>query len=333
MVYNKDYIKWIEIGNEPNGEGNNGYNPYQLAALTSCAYDGHNSTVKSQDGSGIGIKTADPNIKVAMAGLAGINKRYIESMVFWLENNRPDGTLGLDAFNVHTYCRKQISYNGYSVYTGVCPEIGNIVSDELKELIDYRNKYYPDVEIWLTEFGWDTNQSYETENSAHAYGPYTGRQVQAMWLVRAYFMFAGAGIDRAAMYMCKDLGNDETTVGKYGTSGVIDSNGKYKDSYYYIYTLKSTMSDMRFAEIIDSGNEDVWIYRFENDSGKSCYAVWCPTMDNVRCDNFKLEIDADNATLVEFQYGEISGVSSELKVKDKTVTINVSECPVLVFAE
>ena len=93
------------------------------------------------------------------------------------------------------------------------------------------------------------------------------------------------------------------------------------------------MSDMRFAEIIDSGNEDVWIYRFENDSGKSCYAVWCPTMDDVRCDNFKLEIDADNATLVEFQYGEISGVSSELEVKDKTVTINVSECPVLVFAE
>ena len=328
--YNKDFIKWIEIGNEPNGEGNNGYNPYQLAALTSCAYDGHNSTVTAPDGSGVGIKTAAPNVKVAMAGLAGINKRYIESMVFWLENNRTDGTLGIDAFNVHTYCRKQISYNGYTVYTGVCPEIGNIVSDELKELIDYRNKYYPDVEIWLTEFGWDTNQSYETENSAHAYGPYTGRQVQAMWLVRAYFMFAGAGIDRAAMYMCKDTVSEDV-VGKYGTSGVVTSDGKYKDSYYYIYTLKNTMSDMYFAEIIDSGNEDVWIYRFENGEGKSCYAVWCPTMDNVRVDGFKLNVNGQSATLVEFKNEEKSGVSSTLEVKDGAVSVNVSECPILVF--
>lgn len=326
-------IKWIEIGNEPNGEGNNGYTPYQLAALTSCAYDGHNSTVKAPDGSGVGIKTANPDMKVAMAGLAGINKRYIESMVFWLVNNRPDGTVGLDAFNVHNYCRKQISYNGYTVYTGVCPEIGNIVSDELKELIDYRNKYYPDIEIWLTEFGWDTNQSYETENSAHAYGPYTGRQVQAMWLVRAYFMFAEAGIDRAAMYMCKDVGNEETSVGKYGTSGVVTSDGEYKDSYYYIYTLKNNMNDMYFAEVIDSGNEDVWIYRFENGEGKSCYAVWCPTMDDVRVDNFKLNIDGSNATLVEFRNEEKSGVSSSLEVSDGAVTVNVSECPILVFSD
>lgn len=332
-VINKNYINWIEIGNEPNGEGNNGFTPYQLAALTSCAYDGHNSTITVPDGSGVGIKNADPNIKVAMSGLAGINRRYIQSMVFWLKNNRSDGSVGIDAFNVHTYCRKSISYNGYTVTVGMCPELGNIVSNELKELIEYRNKYYPGIEVWVTEFGWDTNQSYETENSAHAYGPYTGRQVQAMWLVRAYFMFAQAGVDRAAMYMCKDTGDEETTVGKYGTSGVIASNGKYKDSYYYLYTLKSTMSDMRFAEVIDSGNEDVWIYRFENGDGKSCYAVWCPTMDNVRYDNFKVSVNGTTATLTEFASGETSGISSSLTVTDGAVTVNVSECPILIFSE
>jgi hypothetical protein len=94
------------------------------------------------------------------------------------------------------------------------------------------------------------------------------------------------------------------------------------------------MSDMYFTEIIDSGNEDVWIYKFENGQGKTCYAVWCPTSDNVRVDGYQLNIgNASSATLVEMAYGEIAGVSSALTVNNGTVSVNVSECPILVIAE
>lgn len=330
-IYNKNVIKWIEAGNEPNGEGNNGFTPYEIAALTSTAYDGHCSTVKSTNKSGIGVKNADPNLKMAMAGLAGVGTRYIKAMAHWMRFNRADGSLGLDAFNVHTYCRKTVTYNGYTFSYGVCPEVGNITG-ELKNLAEFRDKYYPSIELWLTEFGWDTNQSYETENSCHAYGEFTARELQAMWLVRAYFMFASVGVDRCAMYMCSDLGYEETAVGKYGTSGIIAYNGEYKDSYYYIYTLRNTMGDMYFAEIIDSGNENVWIYRFENGKGKSCYAVWCPTMDSVEVDNYKLIIDGDNATMVEFANKSKEGISTRLTVENKTVTVGVSERPVLIFS-
>ncbi len=329
---NLDYITWIEAGNEPNGEGNDGFTPYELAALTSCAYDGHVNTVKTESKSGVGIKNADPNMKLAMAGLAGIQTRYIKSMVFWMENNRSDGKVAMDAFNVHTYCKKLISFNGYRVYVGVCPEIGGI-TDEVKELCEYRDKYYPDIEVWVTEFGWDTNTSYETENACHPYANFTARQLQAMWLVRAYFMFASVGVDRAAMYMIRDEGDEATGIGKYGTSGVVTVDGEYKDSYYYISTLKATMNDMHFAEIIDSGNENVWIYRFENGEGKSCYALWCPTMDDIKVDGFKLNIDGTKATLTEFENGDTDGVSTPLTVKDGRVTVNVSEKPILIFSE
>ena len=330
--FNRNYITWIEAGNEPNGEGNDGFSPYELAALTSTSYDGHCGTVIAETGSGVGVISANANVKMAMAGLAGVNLRYIQAMSFWLEHNRTNGELGLDAFNVHTYCKKLINYNGYQVYVGVCPEIGNI-TEHVKALCEWRDMYYPDKEVWLTEFGWDTNTSYQTENACHPYGPYSARQLQAMWLVRAYFMFSSVGVDRAAMYMAQDLGNEATSTGKYGTSGVISSSGEYKDSYYYIYTLKNTMGDMHFAEIIDSGEENVWIYRFENGEGKSCYAVWCPTMDDIRFDGFKLNIDGASATLTEFEYGEMSGISSSLTVTNGTVTINVSEKPVLIFSE
>ena len=329
---NTNVIKWIEAGNEPNGEGNDGFNPYEIAALTSTSYDGHCSTVKSGSGSGVGVKNADPNLKMAMAGLAGVGTYYIKSMVHWMKFNRPDGKIALDAFNVHTYCRKTVTYNGYTFSYGVAPEIGDITG-ELKNLAEFRDKYYPDIELWLTEFGWDTNTSYETENACHPYGEFSARELQAMWLVRAYFMFASVGVDRCAMYMCSDLGNEETSVGKYGTSGVIASNGEFKDSYYYIYTLRNTMGDMYFSEIIDSGNENVWIYRFENGKGKSCYAVWCPTMDSVEVKNYKLTIDGNDATMVEFANKEINGISTHLTVENKTVTVDVSERPVLIFSE
>ena len=267
-----------------------------------------------------------------MAGLAGVGTRYIQAMSFWMEHNRADGKVALDAFNVHTYCKKLITHNGYQVYVGVCPEIGKI-TEYVVELCEWRDKYYPDKEVWLTEFGWDTNTSYQTENACHPYADFTAREIQAMWIVRAYFMFAAAGVDRCALYMASDLGNEETSVGKYGTSGVISSSGELKDSYYYIYTLRNTMGDMHFAEVIDSGNDDVWIYRFENDNGKSCYALWCPTMDDVRVDGYKLNIDGTKATLTEFKNLEISGVSSDLTVENGSVTVNVSERPILVFSE
>ena len=93
------------------------------------------------------------------------------------------------------------------------------------------------------------------------------------------------------------------------------------------------MGDMYFAEVIDSGNENVWIYRFENGNGKSCYAVWCPTMDDVRVNGYVLDIDGNTATMTEFANLDIDGVSSELTVTNGKVTVNVSEVPVLIFSE
>jgi hypothetical protein len=324
------YCNWIELGNEPNGEGDDGFTPYQLAALTSCAIDGHNQTVTSKSGSLVGAKIADPNMKIAVAGLAGIQTRYTKALAFWLEHNRAGGDIGIDAFNVHTYCRKSISYNGYAVEVGVSPEEADL-EGQLRDILEFRDKYYPNVEVWLTEFGWDTNQSYQTEGSSHAYGQFTGREVQGIWLVRAYMILAKIGVDRAAMYMCYDIGDDASSVGKYGTSGVISSKGEKKESFYYIYTLRDTTKGMRFIEEIDSGNKDVWIYKFADDNGNVCYSLWCPTMDDIRVDDFALNIEgADNATLIEMEYGVESGTKTELTVKDGTVTVDVSEKPIFV---
>ena len=282
-------IKWLEFGNEPNGEDSLGFVPYQLAALQSAAYDGHQGTLTStqveKNGYHFGAVNGDPNMKVAIAGLAGLQTRYMITMVYWLKANRTDGNVAFDAFNYHSYFGYTYYLNGVDLTVGVCPESFGIVQ-ALSPMIEYRNKYYPEKEVWLTEFGWDTNQSYETMTSCHAYNvtDLDGdgdideddkfarvHQIHGDWLVRAYILFSSCGLDKATMYMCEDAGDERTSVGKYGTCGIWDEDGKAKDAYYYIYTLKSNLNDYTFTREIATGNNNVWLYEFKNPDGKTAY--------------------------------------------------------------
>ncbi|MBR7100885.1 MAG: hypothetical protein IKC74_01210 [Clostridia bacterium] len=328
-----DYLDWIEMGNEPNGESQDGFTPYQLAALTSAGYDGHENTMTDilGDSSHFGVKNADPTMKVAMAGLAGVGSRYISSMVYWMKANRNDRQVAMDAFNVHSYFCKEFTINGQKILMGVSPEEFDLIGD-LSQLIELRDKYYPEKEVWLTEFGWDTATSYTTKTACHAYGEYTARQVQAMWLTRAYLIMSAAGVDKATMYMCEDGGSEDTTANsQYGTCGVFDYKGNPKDSYYYMYTLRNTLYDYTFVQEIDSGRSDVWIYQFADEDGNYGYALWCPTSDSTKVENFKLYIDADKAVLVENAFGEINGIKTDLTATNKVVTVNVSENPIYVM--
>ena len=331
----RGHLTWLEFVNEPNGEDSRGLTPYQLAALTSAAYDGHCNTLVDPFGESdhFGAKNADPTIKVAMAGLAGIGSRYCASMVYWMKANRIDHQVSMDAFNVHSYFCREFKINGQTVMMGVSPEEFGLV-DELSQLVELRDKYYPEKEVWLTEFSWDTATSYTTKTACHAYGEYTARQVQAMWLTRAYLLLSASGVDKATMYMCEDGTAEDTTNNvQYGTCGVIDYQGNKKDSYFYMYTLKETLADYTFVQEIDSGRSNVMIYQYADAEGNYAYALWCPTSDSTKVNDFKLYIDADKATLVENAYGEIYGVKTDLTANDKIVTVNVSENPIYVVVE
>ena len=347
QVVGLNYIKWVELGNEPDAgwfSPHEYYSAYQYAALLSAGYDGHCGTMVSSvldNGYHFGIKNADPNMGVAMAGIAAASCNCVNAMSYWMMANRADGQVAFDAFNVHHYMAKQITLEGHNFTVGVSPEEGNL-KGVMEKFVELRNKYYSDKEVWITEFGWDTNQSYSTETSAHAYGDYTGRQVQAMWLTRAYLLLSSTGVDKATMYMCEDAGIDSEVSGKYGTCGVIgyerDANGKTvevkKDSYYYIYTLKNTLGDYAFNREISTYNENVIIYEYKTADGRTAYAAWCKTSDGTVVEDYQLRIGADGATLVEAVYGDIDGVQTQLTSDDLGyVTINISENPVYIVVD
>ncbi|MBO5379463.1 MAG: hypothetical protein J6A90_03970 [Clostridia bacterium] len=340
-------VEWIEMGNEPDGGWNGIHNylsAYMLAAATSAAYDGHCATIPtpSEGGYHLGGKNADSTMKFALAGVAGVSNEYINALVYWMQANRQDGQIAFDAFNVHHYMTKQIVLpNGSSAYVGISPEEAKI-DEVLSNLVAMRDKYYPEKEVWITEFGWDTNQSYSTPTSSHAYGEYTGRQVQAMWLTRSYLIFSACGIDKADMYMCEDAGIEAESTGKYGTCGVIayerDENGKTvevkKDSYYYLYTLKNALGAYTFDSRVEAYDENVMIYKFVSEDGGEAYAVWCKTSDGTKVENYQLRIDSERATVIEAVYGDIDGVKTETVADEYGyVSVDVSENPIYVIVD
>ena len=343
----------LEPLNEPDGTwlGREQYfTPFEMAAFLSICYDGHEGKFKN-----CGVKQADPNFLMSMSGGAGLSYSRLRAVEFWCKYNRKDGKLPFDVINAHCYCGKKLDEKGVAelvdvnivdrgdqganIFVGVSPEEGNIVGN-FDRIRDWRDRYYPNLEIWLTEFGWDTNQSYKTSTSAHAYAEYTGRQVQAMWLVREYLLLSSIGVDRAAMYMSRDCGPEETAVGKYGSSGLVRFpieitpnnviQGNKKDSFYYIYTLKEMLKDCTFAGEVESTNANVKIFKYVTDEGKAKYAVWCTTSNGTKIPGYILPVGEGDYSLVQFAFEAYKGKWSDLENNGGKVTVNVSECPIFV---
>lgn len=162
-------IKYLQIGNEPDATwwGEHGYHsPQELAALYSAVYDGHKGKlaethIHTSYGAELpiyGMKTADPDIKFVMGGLSFIEPDYMRQMIIWWDNHRGVGDYPLDVISVHDYHNTVGSQGGDPNRKGVSPDItvyGRTLYDRAKQIVDFRNKYMPDCEVWLSEYGYD----------------------------------------------------------------------------------------------------------------------------------------------------------------------------------
>ena len=163
-----------------------------------------------------------------------------------------------------------------------------------------------------------------------------------MWLVREYLLLSSAGIERGAMFLIRDCGPEETSVGKYGTSGIVCApherkgyvvQGNKKDSYYYLYTVKDLLGKTHFAEALTADYDDMNVFRYEKADGKSIYAVWFTSMDNRKVPGVGIKIGTEKATLVELANLTIRGRRTALTAENGMVYVDVSEMPIFIVEE
>lgn len=321
-------LRYLENWNEPDKwwQGRAGYfRAYEYAAMCSADYDGHQGAL----GATVGIKNADRDLRLVMAGTAGLQLDYLKCIRFWSQHFR-SGSVPFDVLNVHHYANtggEQRQGQG-----GISPEADRLL-ERLRTLVDYRNRYLPDKELWVTEFGYDTHPA--SPQRAPAIGDKSGEQVQADWIVRSYLALAAAGVDRAALYMLRDVNPASAT--QFDTSGLVGPKGSWarKPSWYFVHTLKARLAGMRFEKELAAGRDDVRIYEFRHaEEPRSAFALWCPTSNGSAIPDYCFRLPQGAvATQVAFADGSTNGIATPLPIRDAAVTLAVSETPVLVLVD
>ena len=211
---------------------------------------------------------------------------------------------------------------------------------ELRHRTDLLFGVHP-VELWLSEFGFDTNEKspYKTPR-IYKNGQLVADQqdVQAQWLLRGFLEVAAARWDRAMIYDYRD--ENSITGDLFRSSGLlVDKSLGYtpKKSYYAVATMKNALRGTKFNQEIkvdddptfttDSvyGGHSYWfrdstyhrILKFTTSNtalptvaGQVVYATWLPTMSGAVRYNVQIPVPtgATQATLVRVRVGDIDGV-------------------------
>ena len=306
------YIRYYENWNEPDktwhGERAH-FSPEELAAMCSADYDGHEGTI----GDTYGIKQADPNSKLVYGGLAGgsAGVEYLNRMKAWAEQNRTDKALPFDVINFHMYLGRS------------CPEKSSFVENASK-IVNWRNTYARDKEVWITEFGWDTN----TASPMAA----PNEDTQRDWIIREYLIANRIGINRATVYCSRDVAPASDTT-KYSTCGLTTQKGEQakKSSWYGLKTLKTTLEGYKLSEVVKE-DDNLYIYKYHNEEkNKDCYVLWSPTQDGSNIEGYELNIgEVDKAVLTQMADEKDNGIQTELDILSNKVKVNVTESPIFV---
>lgn len=305
------------------------FTPEEWAAYHSVMYDGHMGQVGDSLGLGCGVKAADPNMKVVLGPLAHLDYEYLNRAIAWWEANRTDPNYPVYPFDVMSFHRyantagRQRELNG----KGQSPEAFGFY-DYAKEFADFCHE--KGKEAWITEFGYDTHPA--STQGITPFGGLSTEEIQGMWLTRSYLTFAAAGMDRAAMYMLRDVAINDSSI--FSTSGFTSVHGSWekKPSWYYFNTMVRALEGFHFKDTIHSGNPDISIYKFQKDD-KIVYAYWCPTSENKQINNYGLNVPSGNLTLITPQDGNDEGNKTYLQWNGGMLNVSVSELPRFLLIE
>lgn len=320
-------IKYIECDNERDKwwKGRKAYQTArEYAANLSAFYDGHKNTM----GVGVGVKNADPSVKVVIGGLASASSGsdYVKGMIDWCKQYRgykPDGSVNLcwDIINYHMYSDNTSSSQSGTSTRGAAPEVTpiNKIAEDFRQTA-HQQSY--DMPVWITEAGYDVNQG--SPLRAIPIGNKSALETQADWILRTALFYARMGIDKVFFYQLYD---DNSTGGMFGTSGLANGdNVTRRPAADFLLQTKKLFKDYTYKETL---NRNPFVDRYER-SGTSMYMLVVP--DEVgRTTPYTL--DLGNATQARIYRPKVGGDDMSLEVATTNqgkLQLTVTETPLFV---
>jgi hypothetical protein len=334
MTKGGNLVEVFEFGNEWNAfwTGWNGFwNGKSFFYAWSMMYDGHMGTYTNR-----GIKQADSSAKLATTGLATDKLDIMYGAYRESKSQRgynPDGTVNVpwDIINIHMYSSAGGQYSGSE--GGLPPEQGML--RQIREYVWFVENYSPKSELWISEWGWDANQN--SPLAAKTYGQYTnGRQVAAMWHVRAMLLFAKEGLDRAQAYrLYQDSNEDDTNSTQFATMAGLRENSPGNVTRTVVGDYFKQIQEFRnytYSSEVNTNITGVYCYKFINGTN-TFYALWSEENTNIvsnspvfteRTGTFPVPVPNNSNLKIRQFVDDGSGVMSTLNVTASGTTYTTS---------
>ena len=301
-----------ENSNEPNktwsGKANY-FTPYELAAMCSADFDGHEGTIPNA-----GVKQADPDFRLAMGGMLNTASLldYLSEMKLWFDYHRTDGKFAVDIINVHM---------GPDTYN---PEDSGF-ADRVAAIRKWMDENAPGTELWISEFEIPMGDC-ETEGvDNHDNEEYQTKYAQR--LARTYLAAMNAGVDRMTKFQLRDEGE-----GVYYNSGIVTQKGAWskKQAWYYVSCMTHVLKNAYFAADM-SDTEGVKKYFFiDQKNGNSIFCIWSPTGEGREIKSYQVQMPGNGYAYLTVPGEYAEGTVSELPHGMRSISIPVSETPAFV---
>nr|MDQ2732116.1 discoidin domain-containing protein [Armatimonadota bacterium] len=169
------------------------------------------------------VKRADPAARVTNGGFAGIDIDTLNTLLIPYEDGKKPLDF-IDVLNVHFYSGR--TPPELSTVDSNADRSGNskgvrTYEDDLHRLVAWRDKYKPNMPIWMSETGYD---------SAGPSG--TDERTQAAQLPRVIMMALAAGVEKVFVY--RESGSAPSL---FAASGVMRDDGSLKPAWFTYATL------------------------------------------------------------------------------------------------
>lgn len=322
------WVSYIECTNEPDKwwKGKDAYQTArEYAANLSAFYDGHKKLL----GNDIGVKNADPSMKVVMGGLASINAEYLRGMIDWCKDNRgykADGSIDIcwDVINYHFYANNAGNSQAGLATNGASPELSNTAA-VFNRFSEVNSFYSLNIPIWITELGYDLNNKNSTQ-FVPLIANKTVEQTQTDWLLRSILNYASLGAERIFIYEMYDL---NTNGGQFATCGLIDNQSKQpKLAAKIIHSFTKKFGHFVFKEQLNSHPK---VISFQNKENEKLFAVWMPTESNQSREQTINVGNADSALIFTIDYTTEQINNVPVKIQNGLLTVTAKETPLFVL--
>jgi hypothetical protein len=262
--------------NENEVDGNWRKAPYgylngrEMAALCSAKYDGHKGTL----GAGYGIKTADPNYKMVMNGLATADPKLLKAFYDWIVENRgykADGKLDVpfDIINYHKYSTDGDLQQWGNSTTGMPPELSGVLTIA-ERFVAMSDQYLNGLPVIITEWGNDLHP--QSPFRAPAIGTLTADLVQAAWYIRTIIGYQARKIQE--LYVFQLFANKAGSPQQFDTMYLLNNDDPvYTRTIAADYMKQFAAEFGNYSQVVQISSDPI-VYKYSLTGKPDVYCLW-----------------------------------------------------------